>query len=168
MELAFVIYLVDNLCSMKGLFWDLGNCVWLAVILSVVALVCFGLNSAFNEEGSWDSEEKAEKKKISYDRYNNLIAKYFPRIFFWTLPVFILGSVLNTAIPSKDTAYKMLAAYGVQETVVAAQQSEYVQKMTGKSLQLLEKTVDKYLEESDNTDQETKEISSKKQSKENK
>ena len=71
-------------------------------------------------------------------------------------PILLIGSVLNTVIPAKDTAYKMLAAWGVQETVVAAQQSEYVQKMAGKSLQLLEKTVDKYLEEGENKPQETK------------
>lgn len=158
MELAFVIYLIDNLCSMKGSFWDLGTAIQFLFVPAMITGFCWFV---YAMEGGGDKDGQ------SY-AVASTATKYLKLWFFWTTPVFILGSVLNTVIPSKDTAYKMLAAYGVQETVVAAQQSEYVQKMTGKSLQLLEKTVDKYLEESDNTSQETKETSSKKQSKENK
>lgn len=54
--------------------------------------------------------------------------------------LFLYGALM----PSKDTAYKMLAAYGVTEIA----QNEEVQKIGGKSLAVLEKAMDEYLGES--------------------
>ena len=57
-----------------------------------------------------------------------------------------LGALLciyGAIMPSKDTAYKMLAAYGVTEIA----QNEEVQRLSGKSLQVLEKAMDEYLNE---------------------
>ena len=44
-------------------------------------------------------------------------------------------------VPSKDTAYKMLAAYGVTELA----QNEQAQKLGGKSLEVLNAAMDNYL-----------------------
>ena len=46
-------------------------------------------------------------------------------------------------IPSKDTAYKMLAAYGVTEIAT----NDKVKELGGKSLQVLEKAMDEYIKE---------------------
>ena len=142
MELAFVIYLIDNLCAMKGSFWGLGL-FGLILVFTVFlgGLLVLMLMDTYGSEG----------REISLK-----IFKYWKKIMLCIFPILLIGSVLNIVIPAKDTAYKMLAAWGVQETVVAAQQSEYVQKMAGKSLQLLEKTIDKYLEEVENKPQEQK------------
>ena len=48
-------------------------------------------------------------------------------------------------LPSSPTAYKMLAAYGVTEAYAAAQESDKVQAIAGKSLKVLEKALDDYL-----------------------
>lgn len=117
MELAFVIYLIDNLCSMKGSFWDLGTAIQFLFVPAMITGFCWFV---YAMEGGGDKDGR------SY-AVASTVTKYLKLWFFWTIPVFILGSVLNTVIPSKDTAYKMLAAYGVQETVVAAQQSGHVQ-----------------------------------------
>lgn len=153
MMLAMVIYLIDNVCGMKGSFWDLSNCVALAIMSIIFVGVFFIFNYLANEVNSWDGEEKVKQKKENLAKYNKLAVKYSSKVFFWTLPIFIVGSILNTVIPSKETAYKMLAAYGVEQTVIAAKDSEYVQRMAGKSLKLIEQTVDKYLSEEDNVQQ---------------
>lgn len=59
----------------------------------------------------------------------------------------LLAAIL---LPSKDTAYQMLAAYGVQEAYVAATESEDVQRIASKSLKLIESTLDEHMEEGSN------------------
>ena len=58
--------------------------------------------------------------------------------------VCFLGSIGNSLLPTKDTAYKMLAAYGVTELV----KSEDVRRLGSKSLEVLEKAMNSYIEES--------------------
>ena len=70
----------------------------------------------------------------------NLTTKYS------TIPAAIMVVFLFLT-PSKDTAYKMLAAYGVTEAYTAAADSEKVQALAGKSLSVLEKAMDDYLVE---------------------
>ena len=48
-------------------------------------------------------------------------------------------------VPSKDTVYRMLAAYGVAEAYSAAKDSDKVQAIAGKSLKVIEKALDDYL-----------------------
>lgn len=54
----------------------------------------------------------------------------------------VLTVFLAVLIPSKDTAYLMLAAEGVTEV----SQNERVRELAGKSLDLLEQEIGKYLE----------------------
>ncbi len=63
------------------------------------------------------------------------------KIIFIVCTVLILHGVL---VPSKDTAYKMLAFYGVNEIT----NNESVQKLGSKSLLVIERAMDDYLEES--------------------
>lgn len=74
------------------------------------------------------------------------VAEKYPEFYksLWPLKVFLLISIpLLFFIPSKDTAYKMLAAYGVQSIITNPE----VQKLGGKSLDVLNKTMDEYLQE---------------------
>lgn len=57
--------------------------------------------------------------------------------------VALISGVLFTLVPTKEISYAMLAAYGVEEIVT----NERVQDIGGKSLDLLEKTLDEYLSE---------------------
>jgi hypothetical protein len=62
----------------------------------------------------------------------------------WPLKVFLFVSIpLIFFIPNKDTAYKMLAAYEVQSII----ENPEVQKLGGKSLDVLNKAMDEYLQE---------------------
>lgn len=51
--------------------------------------------------------------------------------------------ILSGFLPSKETMYTMAAAYGVQ----SAAENQNVQRVAGKSLQLLEGKLDEYLKE---------------------
>ncbi len=63
----------------------------------------------------------------------------------WPLKVFLFISIpLLFLIPTKETAYKMLAAYGVESLVTNPE----VQKLGGKSLDVINKAMDDYLKES--------------------
>lgn len=78
--------------------------------------------------------------------------------FYAVIPLAFLGSLLNLLIPSQNTAYKMLVAYGVEQTVQAASQSEDVKRIAKKSLVLVEDAVDNYTKQLQNNtheDQET-------------
>lgn len=57
------------------------------------------------------------------------------------LPTIII--LVATLLPSKQGIYQMAAAYGVQ----SAATNPEVQRVAGKSLQLLEQSLDKYLKE---------------------
>ncbi|QHZ59832.1 hypothetical protein HWD03_gp072 [Alteromonas phage vB_AmeM_PT11-V22] len=61
---------------------------------------------------------------------------------------FLVAGAFLTLTPTKEISYAMLAAYGVEEIV----DSERVQDIGGKSLQLIEQTLDKYLEEEKTND----------------
>lgn len=58
--------------------------------------------------------------------------------------VFSVVFLYYNAAPSKETAYKMLAAYGVEKVA----QNPDVQRLAGKSLDVLEKAMDGYIKDS--------------------
>ena len=150
MELAFIIYLIDNITSMKGSFWGFGDMVVMSLVFSIVtafALVVIFMSTDLDL--AYGDSAKAERL-ANREKYLNMIKKFWKNTFFWTLPIFIVGSILNTVLPSKDTAYKMLAAYGLQETVEAASKSEDVKRLARKSLSLIEKSIDDYNKSLDN------------------
>ena len=155
MELAFVIYLIDNITALKGSFWDFGDMVYISLIVTAFALVVIFLSTDV-----YGDSAKA-KQLANREKYLNMVKKFWKNTFFWTLPIFIVGSILNTVLPSKDTAYKMLAAYGVQETVEAASKSEDVKRIASKSLTLIEKSIDDYTKALDKADETTDNESTK-------
>ena len=137
MELAFVIYLIDNITSLKEHIFGLSDFMFLTILIlgllitGVGALIVFGLiEMSVNEF----------RESVIYAFYKKLVKSWF----YILLPLCLLGSVFNVVLPSKDTAYKMLAAYGLQETVEAASKSEDVKRLASKSLSLIEKSIDDY------------------------
>lgn len=155
MELAFIIYLIDNITALKGSFWGFGDMVGMLPVFSIVtafALVVIFI-STYPDLVYGDSAEA--ERLANREKYLNMIKKFWKNTFLWTLPIFIIGSILNTILPSKDTAYKMLAAYGLQETVEAASKSEDVKRLARKSLSLIEKSIDDYNKALDKTDETT-------------
>ena len=153
MELAFVIYLIDNITALKGSFWGFGDMVGMSLVFSIVtafALVVIFIST--DQDLVYGDSAKAERL-ANREKYLNMIKKFWKNTFLWTLPIFIVGSILNTVLPSKDTAYKMLAAYGLQETVEAASKSEDVKRLASKSLSLIEKSIDDYTKALDKTDE---------------
>lgn len=124
MNLIWIIYLIDVFTGSIGmqLLTALLVC---SVFIGLIMRVCC------DPEGYSRSEYKSGVA---------LTTKYS------TIPAAIM-MVFLFLTPSKDTAYKMLAAYGVIEAYTAAADSEKVQALAGKSLSVLEKAMDNYIEE---------------------
>lgn len=143
MELAFVIYLIDNIAALKDHIFGLSDFIFLTTLVlgclvtGVGALVVFAL---------MEMPVNKFKESVIYTFYKKLVKSWF----YIFLPMCLLGSVFNIVLPSKDTAYKMLAAYGLQETVEAASKSEDVKRLASKSLSLIEKSIDDYNKSLDN------------------
>ncbi len=119
MELAFIIYLIETVSSEGG-----------HAVLGWILLICMsyvGIHRGLVED----------KDKKGYEAFYSHIPV---RIIYSTSIFFILW---GTFVPSKDSAYKMLAAYGVYE----ASQSESVNNLAGKSFEVLEKAMDGYLKD---------------------
>lgn len=134
MSLAWIIYFIDVLCDNKGLGFIgfLGCVMWFCgFIVSMSSGMC-----REGERGYDDSQQ-------------------FLLIYKKLLPVKVLVATLllyNIFIPSKDTAYKMLAAYGVESIVT----NDKVQELGGKSLDVLNKAMDDYLKESEPDSKDSK------------
>ncbi len=80
--------------------------------------------------------------KIAHGNDNEVAAVLTCRTY---VSITVLLFLFSFFAPNKDTAYKMLAAYGVTEAYAAAQESDKVQAIAGKSLKVLEKALDDYL-----------------------
>lgn len=127
MSLPTMIYLIDVICGdWAGLEFVCGlfiiGVMGVKFVVILVPLV-------------HDLDTKEEEKIKELDKK---LSKLYVIAY-----ITIVGMLLSNLIPERDTAYKMLAAYGV-ESVVA---NPDVQKLGGKSLQVLEKAMDDYLKE---------------------
>ena len=121
MELAALIYFIDVFCGEHDGFTA---SLVAGVILWIVGKILYALCS---------NPECADS--VGYRKMY---------ISVWPLKTFIvLSLVFVWLLPTKDTAYKMLAAYGVQSIVTNPE----VQKLGGKSLDVLNKAMDEYLQE---------------------
>lgn len=131
MTLAWIIYFIDVLCNNNGigLFTFMTTFLWvIGFIVSVIARM-----------GGDDDQEAIKYLKL----YKSM----------WPIKlVACLLIVYGILIPSKDTAYKMLAAYGVESIVT----NDKVQELGGKSLDVLNKAMDDYLKESETDSKDSK------------
>ncbi len=120
MELMWIIYLIDTLTG-RGV--DA-----IGIVLPILGGCVYAFSFILESEQSIDKEQAQTARRVS--------VRVFVSVIFITL-----------LLPNNSTAYKMLAAYGVTEVYQAASESERVQKLAGKSLQVLDKAMDSYLED---------------------
>jgi len=135
MSLVWVIYLIDVICQpWSGLIF----------LTFIFTLCCAGLT--FGGCFTTDKQSLCDSDEIF---------RLFLRKPVWKkLMIFGISILfLSNFIPERDTAYKMLAAYGVEEAIKLPQ----VQGVADKSLQVLNKAMDDYLKESDKKEEKTKE-----------
>lgn len=129
MSLVWVIYLIDVVCQP-----------WVGVGFLTFAgtLVCVYLtvSSCFTT----DKDDEAFRLFLRKPVWKKLMIFGISILF------------LSNFIPERDTAYKMLAAYGVEEAIKLPQ----VQGVADKSFQVLNKAMDDYLKESDKKEEKTK------------
>lgn len=132
MELAIFVYVIETLLEI-----DVIPSYWVFVIAygTYIAIACV---VAGGKNDLYDTPFK--------DTFKAMVNPTKKWAIIVISTVFVLN-LIGSFIPSKDTAYKMAAAYGVGEMYKAASQSEEVQRLTAKSLQVLEASMDKYLEE---------------------
>ena len=122
MSLVFVIYLIDVLCGKwEGLGIFMGFFIFFAIVAYGFRQVEFGHDDDDVARKFWKKTAWMNKAGITF---------------------FIILTLVNF-IPSKDTAYKMLAAYGVTELAT----NEHVQQYGTKALKVLDKAMGEYLGE---------------------
>lgn len=134
MSLVWVIYLVDVICQP----W-----VGVSVLLIISTLVFGGLTLV----GCFTTDKQA---LCSDDEAFRLFLRkpVWKKLMIFGISILFLSNF----IPERDTAYKMLAAYGVEEAIKLPQ----VQGVADKSFQVLNKAMDDYLKESDKKEEKTK------------
>lgn len=132
MDLVWIIYLIQ--LSDKISSASLSGAWPLLVIGSFLLLLGYVILNIV--------EGADEKEAAVVARLKGLV-KATSKVFLPTMIVYIsVKSAAITLAPSKETAYTMLAAYGVQEVY----QNEDVKRLAGKSLEVLESYMDKHLE----------------------
>lgn len=127
MELALFFYAAGVIGNLAGFF-----------LLSAISLTGFylavGILGAINADCQWESKTKQEAKAAN---------RAFFKGYKWMPIVGALLFLISAIMPSKDTMYTMAAAYGVQ----TAAENPNVQRVAGKSLQVLEGKLNEFLKE---------------------
>ena len=135
MSLVWVIYLIDVVCQP----W-----VGVSVLLIYSTLVFGGLTLV----GCFTTDK--EDRCSSDEAFRLFLRKpVWKKLMIFGISILFLSNF----IPERDTAYKMLAAYGVEEAIKLPQ----VQGVADKSFQVLNKAMDDYLKESDKDKKDSKE-----------
>ena len=134
MSLVWVIYLIDVVCQpWEGLGFFI-----------IFFTVLFAVISIFSQFTS-DTPDA--------DKIEECFRLFLRKPVWKKLMIFGISILfLSNFIPERDTAYKMLAAYGVEEAIKLPQ----VQGVADKSFQVLNKAMDDYLKESDKKEEKTK------------
>lgn len=121
MELMWIIYLIEVVCSS----WSgVGFILALVLIFSVAGFVMI--------RAIGEAETPEDFYKIPFGKI----------VIFSSLILF-----LGNFIPSKQTAYLMLGAYGVQTVAETVGKNEEVQKLGKRTLSLVETAISKYEKE---------------------
>lgn len=126
MELAIFFYLA-------GIVGNLGDTLQGIGLIGVLAFGLSAIMGLVHADTSYDS-------KAAMERLHKLVKR-----FTWFPIVSVMLIILSAFIPSKDTMYTMAAAYGVQ----TAAENPNVQRVAGKSLEVLESKLDEYLKVKD-------------------
>ncbi|AUR86344.1 TMhelix containing protein [Vibrio phage 1.084.O._10N.261.49.F5] len=127
MELVWIIYIIDVICGEWSFLNFLTVSVLICSIMGVVAKVYLG---------SFDSEDLTCSDKEAYN-----FMSIFP--YKYTITVSSILLIIGTFLPTQETAYKMLAAYGV----VTVTENPDVQEIMGEGLDVLKLTLKDYKEQ---------------------
>lgn len=125
MEFAFIIYFINVICQS---WFGTGALLCLFGLVSLGLVVC----SMFTTEEPLSDKDDEGLRLFFRKKCWKWIASLCFSILF-----------LSNFIPDRDTAYTMLAAYGVQEVA----QMPQVQATASKSLEVLNKAMDQYLKD---------------------
>lgn len=136
MLLALAIYLIDILHSIDS------------ELLVFLAAIAYGAYNVFlcmikEDELKAQSHESGENWEVTFNTFLRT------RLQKWATAVVVSVCIVWLA-PDKETSYTMLAAYGLTEAYDFISESEEVQGIASKSLKLIEKHIDKYIEGMDN------------------
>ncbi|CAL9973947.1 hypothetical protein VPHD148_0174 [Vibrio phage D148] len=129
--LPWIIYLIDNIAVEEVGY---GPSLWLGLVLLALFFVVFG----FWTDG-WDNTDNAT---ASEKRGGEIFKSLRPWVITVTITMMVIGC-LGRMVPTKDTSYKMLAAYGASVVVM----DDNVQKYAKGSMKILDKALTDYLGE---------------------
>lgn len=125
MEFAFIIYFINVICqSWQGVGFFL-------IVFGVISLIIIVM--------SMFTPDKIQEKETD----ETLRLFFRKKCWKWIASLCFSILFLSNFIPDRDTAYTMLAAYGVQEVA----QMPQVQATASKSLEVLNKAMDQYLKD---------------------
>ena len=132
MELVWVIYLIEVVTNIK--MWNLSDLI-LVVMATHISIAVFGgiVCGTITEDFT------------PFFKYRDFVLRKI--VILPLLFVFGFGSLFNALMPSKDTAYLMLGAYGVQTVAETVGKSEDMQKIGKSTLKLVNSAIEKYQKE---------------------
>lgn len=134
MELVWIIYLIEVVTNVE--MWGLSIGVGIFSVLSVAYLLISAIQADTTRDIYFKDRLDVYFKTI---KNKSLILPF--------VLVFGFGSLFNSLLPSKDTAYLMLGAYGVQSVAETVGKNEEVQKLGKRTLSLVETAISKYEKE---------------------
>lgn len=134
MELMYIIYLIEVVTNIK--LWGFTVGIGVFVFLSVTYLLISAIQADTTRDVYFKDRLEVYFKTI---KKKSLIAPFFL--------VFGFGSLFNALMPSKDTAYLILGAYGVQTVAETVGQNKEVQEIGKSTLKLVNSAIEKYQKE---------------------
>lgn len=134
MELMWIIYLIEVVASIK--LWGLGDILAIITVFTIVYTAVSAMRADLNRDVYF---------KDCMNAYFNILKKKI--IIIPLLVIFGFGSLFNNIMPSKETAYLMLGAYGVQTVAETVGKNEDVQRLGKRTLSLVETAIEKYEKE---------------------
>lgn len=129
MELALFFYLA-------GVVENVSEVIVALSLLTIFSFGCYTVFAAMHYDSSYGGGNKWE---TYYSTRKKLLK--------WAI-VAGVALVLSGLVPSKNTMYTMAAAYGAQSIV----ENPDVKRLAGKSLDVLEGAMDKYIKQSNSGD----------------
>lgn len=134
-NILWIIYFIDVILEQSFIF-STGDWVGLSFLIGGISFVGWGMFKYL------DTGMSADEEKEAWDKDRPMLYGLLKTWIKLTLLVYVLN-LAGSLIPNKDTAYKMLAAYGVLEL----SKTEEVRALGAKSMAVLEKAMSSYLEE---------------------
>lgn len=137
MEFALLVWFVEVFSSN---YYIIDTSFYIGVSLPVFILITLIAVIA-----SADCSTNSKREDIPFYMWWDFFKYKVFKPWAWGLGFIFIANMFGDLMPNKDAAYKIAAAYGVQQAYEAASASEDVKRMAGKSLRVLETSMDRYL-----------------------